>query len=152
MLVDYRPVDHTGVATLRVVGKGNRERYAYLPADHAALVDAWIAARGSAPGPLFQPFARNRVRILRRGLSERAIQQVCASRAREAGIEVFTPHDFRRTTATELNDAGEPLDVIRDVLGHRSIQTTIGYFRNDREAIKRRAATRIKGPRGGGNS
>ena len=39
----------------------------------------------------------------------------------------YTPHSMRHTTATHMLDAGVPLIVVKNFLGHASIQTTQIY-------------------------
>ena len=41
--------------------------------------------------------------------------------------EGYSPHSFRHTTATHMIEAGVPLIVIKNFLGHASIQTTQIY-------------------------
>jgi site-specific recombinase XerC len=50
-LADY---DHAD-GSLRVRGKGNKERRAYLAAGAQAALDDWLQLRGDTPGPLFWP-------------------------------------------------------------------------------------------------
>lgn len=40
----------------------------------------------------------------------------------------FTPHDFRRSRATILNEQGVPIDSIKRLLNHESAETTAGYI------------------------
>lgn len=49
----------------------------------------------------------------------------------KAGIEIKSAHDIRRTVASEMHKNGLPLELIRQYLGHSSIQTTIGYIYNN---------------------
>lgn len=48
------------------------------------------------------------------------------------------PHAFRHTYAQTLADQGVPAPVLRDLMDHRSLNTTMGYYRVG-EAKKRRA-------------
>lgn len=48
--------------------------------------------------------------------------------ARALGLKSITPHDFRHWRATQLINAGTPLDVVQDYLGHRSVETTRAYY------------------------
>ena len=43
----------------------------------------------------------------------------------------LTRHGLRHTGATWLADAGVPLHVLQDILGHASIETTSGYLNPD---------------------
>ena len=38
------------------------------------------------------------------------------------------PHAFRHTYAQTLADQGVPAPVLRDLMDHRSIDTTLGYY------------------------
>ena len=48
--------------------------------------------------------------------------------ARALGLKSISPHDFRHWRATQLINAGTPLDVVQDYLGHRSVETTRAYY------------------------
>jgi len=60
-------------------------------------------------------------------LSKVAIQDVIRQIAIRAGIKNVTPHTFRRTFATHLYDHGAGVEVIKALMGHVWIQTTMGY-------------------------
>lgn len=59
-------------------------------------------------------------------------------RAEEAQIprELSHPHILRHTRAMELLDAGVPLGVVRDILGHALMSTTAIYLRQKRTTIR----------------
>lgn len=59
-----------------------------------------------------------------RTVAWRVVQQA----ARALGLKSITPHDFRHWRATQLINAGTPLDVVQDYLGHRSVETTRAYY------------------------
>jgi hypothetical protein len=101
-----------------------------------------IPHRGAA-GPLLCRVRYARIDLSNR-LSESAVWRLCAKRAGQAGIAQFSPHDFRRTVATRLKQAGAPLSDIASFLGHVSTQTTERYFREDKEAVKRRLVDLLK--------
>lgn len=134
-------------AALRIeAGKGRKGRLAYLDEDAAAWVSAWLELRGDEPGPLLCTM-RNGVLQRSKRLGLPAIRAICARLAAAAGVNHFSPHDFRRTVATDLKAAGVDLADIRDTLGHESITTTARYFRNDKEAAKKRAIAALSTPR-----
>jgi integrase/recombinase XerC len=62
-------------------------------------------------------------------LSKAALQQVVRDVARRAGLKRVSPHTLRRTFATHLHENGASLEVIRALLGHVWIQTTLRYAR-----------------------
>jgi len=47
------------------------------------------------------------------------------------GLAGLRRHDLRHTGATWMADAGVPLHVLREILGHRSLETTRGYLHAD---------------------
>ena len=62
-------------------------------------------------------------------------------RAAEARVVNLTPHDFRRTFATNLLDANIDLVTVRDLMGHSDINTTASYDRRGEQA--RRSAVHV---------
>lgn len=64
-----------------------------------------------------------------RPLSKMAIQQLIKRIACRAGLKGVTPHTFRRTFATHLYDHGAGAEVIKALMGHVWIQTTLNYMK-----------------------
>lgn len=127
---------------LRVLGKGNKERLAYMPAGTWERLNMWIdQVRGEHPGPLF-----NRIRrfdtLTNDRLTDQAVYHILQVRQRQAGIEKCAPHDLRRTFATAMLDNGEDLITVKDAMGHASVTTTQQYDRRG-EARLRRARDRL---------
>ena len=101
--LDIEHLDRTE-ATLRVIGKGNHERVAPMSAGVRTALDAWLTARGDAPGPLLCAMTGKGNRITRRRLHTESIRLIVKRRAGQAGIRFCTPHDLRRTFITSLLD------------------------------------------------
>jgi integrase/recombinase XerD len=91
---------------LTVTGKGRRQRRTALPAGGRRAMAAWLDVRGlEEDGPLFCPVDKaSRVTIRR--MSTQAIYALVDRRARKAGVSHLSPHDGRRTFASDLFDAG----------------------------------------------
>ena len=107
--------------TVRVMGKGGKERV--VPAGDAALqaVDAWLAVRGEERGPLFTNSRGGR-------LTTRSVHRIVKSRARAAGIDRrVTPHTLRHSFATHMLGEGADLRLIQELLGHSRLSTTQRY-------------------------
>lgn len=133
-LADYDP--QTG--SLKVHGKGNRERITYLVNGAALAMADWLQLRGDHPGPLFLPI--NRGHAIGRGrITTQAIYKLMAKRMTEARVADFSPHDMRRTFISDLLDAGADIATVAKMAGHNSVTTTARYDRRG-EATKAQAA------------
>jgi site-specific recombinase XerD len=106
--------------SLRVRGKGNRDRVVPLHAVAIAALESYLAARGRvAPrDPLF---------ISRHGrIGKRPIIMAVSRAGRRLGLPLH-PHLFRHSFATELLNRRADLRVIQTLLGHESLETTEIY-------------------------
>ncbi|MCF2906407.1 tyrosine recombinase XerC [Octadecabacter sp. CECT 8868] len=111
-------------ATLRIMGKGGKERLVpVIPAARAA-VDAYLRACPFPPED-DQPVFRG----ARGGaLYPKAIQSVMAQARMQLGLPATaTPHAMRHSFATHLLNAGGDLRSIQELLGHASLSTTQAY-------------------------
>ena len=140
-LSDFDP--ETGSLTIRH-GKGNKARLAYASNGALAALKAWVAVRGSEPGPLFLAIAKGgAVRSTR--LTDAAVFRAFVSLARRAGVAGFTPHDLRRTFISDLLDAGADIATVAHLAGHANVRTTARYDRRP-EATKRHASSMLHVP------
>ncbi|MFK3663537.1 tyrosine-type recombinase/integrase [Scandinavium sp. NPDC088450] len=122
---------------LRVLGKGNKERIAYLPAGSWHRLLLWVdQIRGEVPGPLFTRIRRHDD-VTDHRMTDQAVYHILGERQRQAGIEKCAPHDIRRTFATTMLDNGEDLITVRDAMGHASVTTTQQYDRRGDERLRR---------------
>jgi integrase len=69
-----------------------------------------------------------------RHMSTAALHQILQKRAIAAGVKDLTVHDFRRTFASELLDAGQDLSTVAALIGHADAQTTARYNRRGERA------------------
>jgi integrase/recombinase XerC len=120
-----------GLGTVRVLGKGDKERV--VPVGDVALeaIDAYLAARGCRGGPLFTN---------RRGgrLTTRSLQRIVGKRAGLLGTSRrVTPHTLRHTFATHMLGEGADLRLIQELLGHRRLSTTQRYTHVSPESLMR---------------
>ena len=109
-------------------GKGNKERIVPLNVE-ARNALAGIVGNSSATA-LFVA-ARGGERLTVRSI-ERTVSDVCAS----AGIAGATPHWLRFTFAKSLERKGVAVEMIRDLLGHESIETTRRYLRSSFDELQ----------------
>ncbi|MEV7808567.1 tyrosine recombinase XerC [Microbispora sp. NPDC088329] len=131
--------------TVRVLGKGRRERTVPfgLPALHA--LDAWCVRgrplwlrEGSGPA-LFLGTRGGRI-------DQGTVRRVVHARlARVEGTPDMGPHGLRHTAATHLLEGGADLRSVQEMLGHASLATTQIYTHVSIERL--RAAYRQAHPR-----
>lgn len=116
--------------TVRVTGKGNKERMVPLGGKAMEALAAWLAVRVA--------LAHNRTRLLDpralfvstrgRRLNTRAVQLLVRRYGiASAGRTDLHPHALRHTCATHLLDGGADLRAIQEMLGHASLSTTQRY-------------------------
>jgi len=121
---------------LKVLGKGNKERLAYMPAGTWQRLQLWTdQVRGEVAGPLFTRIRRFDTLTYDR-LTDQAVYHILQVRQREAGIEKCAPHDLRRTFATAMLDNGEDLITVKDAMGHASVTTTQQYDRRGETRLR----------------
>ena len=125
--------------SLRIEGKGNKERKAYLPEGTQNALSRWLAQRGSAPGPLLTHVNKaGAVRL--KWVSPQLIYRVVGKRLLAAGIDSLTPHDMRRSFISDLLDEGVDLATVARQVGHSNVQTTARYDRRQERALRDAAA------------
>ncbi|MBI5236302.1 MAG: tyrosine recombinase XerC [Deltaproteobacteria bacterium] len=110
--------------TIKVIGKGNKERMAYLGSYARQSLAAYISRarhKAVAAAPLF---AGNNGKAL----TERTAQRLVKRHGEASGItKTPTPHALRHSFATHLLDAGVDLRTIQELLGHAKLSTTQRY-------------------------
>ena len=133
--------EQTGEVLVRK-GKRGKTRRVYLPFDAISFIQRWLGVRGEEEGCLF-------CRIHRGGhlklgqMNSDTVWRIIQKRAKMAGIESFSPHDFRRTFCSDLLDAGVDIVTVQKLAGHSSPVTTAKYDRRGEET-KRRAVQCLK--------
>lgn len=121
--------------SLRVVGKGRRERQVFLTNDWITrLTDAYLKARAALHvGHVHLLFNRHYDPLTAPAMRTRLLKA-----ARHAGVGGrVTPHMLRHTAATQLIEAGVDIRYIQRLLGHSSLSTTEIYTHVSDRALKR---------------
>ena len=105
--------------------KGQVDRVVYLAPDVAKTLRQWQRLQSAPPGYVFPS------RVTRKGgrpLSARQIQNCMTRYLKLAGIaKAYSPHSLRHTFATQLLNAGASLEVVKELMGHRSLDVTLRY-------------------------
>lgn len=133
-------------ATVRLRGKGRKDRAVPLWKATAKLLERWVSEIAVDPGsPLFpNRFGRP---MSRSGVEGRLARAVAAASERQLSLtgKRVSPHTLRHTTAMHLLQAGVDVTVIALWLGHESPETTHQYVEADVE-MKRRVLGRLDEP------
>ena len=122
--------------TLRVVGKGGKERMVPFgqPATRAlaSWLEVWEEIRDPARGPSEPVFLNYRGTRLSVRSIRRIIDRYVEKAALAAGVH---PHTLRHTFATHLLEGGADLRTIQELLGHSSLSTTQRYTHVELERL-----------------
>ncbi len=125
-----------GSGVIKVLGKGGKERRAYLGDYAVSSLRAYIerarskmAGADSGDSPLFIGKGGKTV-------SPRTVQRLVKRYVAKSGInKTPTPHSLRHSFATHLLDAGVDLRSIQEMLGHSKLSTTQRYTRVGIESL-----------------
>jgi len=121
--LDLPDIDREG-RTVRVLGKGSKERIVPFGKTAGAALDRYLEVRQRAAPRTAALF------INARGgrLTDRWIRRIVSERVRQVAIERrLSPHSLRHSFATHLLERGADLRAIQELLGHASLKTTQRY-------------------------
>ena len=136
-------------AQIRLTGKGRKARVVPIMPSTVSLLTEYMHERNI--DPLRQPeqylFAnRQGGQFTRAGISYLIHKYSAQAKSVELGFPVdVSPHTFRHSKAMHMLQAGIPLIIIRDFLGHVDLRTTEIYARIDLE-MKRQALEKMENP------
>lgn len=119
-------------SSVRILGKGRRERVLPLWKETQCAIRAWLAVRPGRVGPeLF--LNRDGRRMTRDGFAYRLRQHVATAERSTPSIAAkqVTPHVLRHSCAMHTLQATGDIRKVALWLGHASIQTTEMYLRAD---------------------
>lgn len=125
--LDVANVD-LSAGTLSILGKGRRERETLtLPPPTAAAIRAWLAVRGTEPGPLVVNMDR---RTKGERLTGAGLYYIVRDLGRRAGVTV-RPHGVRHAAITEaLERTGGNVRAVQRFSRHRDLRTLTAYDDN----------------------
>jgi integrase/recombinase XerC len=124
-------------STIRVMGKGSKERIVPLGQPALKAVDNWI---NKARAELVSEASGSALFIGSRGkrIDQRVARDVVYQAMEAIGSDKkLGPHTLRHSAATHLLEGGADLRTVQEILGHSSLATTQIYTHVSQERIKK---------------
>ena len=120
---------------IRVVGKGNKERFVYFGFPCRKALDVYLAERNkkilSDNRALFGSRNGNRISV-------EAVHRLVKKALLQAGLDAtqFSAHKLRHTAATMMLSGGVDVKTVQEVLGHENLNTTQIYTHIENTELK----------------
>ena len=120
---------------IRVVGKGNKERFVYFGTPCRKAIDAYLIERQKKiltdNRALFGSRNGNRI-------STDAVHRLVKKALLQAGLDStqFSAHKLRHTAATMMLSGGVDVKTVQEVLGHENLNTTQIYTHIENTELK----------------
>lgn len=120
---------------IRVVGKGNKERFVYFGSACRKAIDAYLPIRNkqvlSDNRALFGSRDNNRISVS-------AVHRLVKKALLQAGLDPdqYSAHKLRHTAATMMLSGGVDVKTVQEVLGHENLNTTQIYTHIESTELK----------------
>lgn len=120
---------------IRVVGKGNKERFVYFGSSCRKALDLYLAKRNkkilSDNRAVFGSRNGNRISV-------EAVHRLVKKALLQAGLDStqFSAHKLRHTAATMMLSGGVDVKTVQEVLGHENLNTTQIYTHIENTELK----------------
>ncbi len=125
----------TNSQTMKVLGKGNKERVVPLHPDIKPLIQRYIAARQEVVADGCSAFFITcKGKPIYPKLAYRVVNRYLSM---VTPLQKRSPHVLRHTFATHLLNQGAELNAIKELLGHSNLLATQVYTHNTFEKLKR---------------
>jgi len=127
--LNIEDIDTPG-GTIRVIGKGNKERIVPIGSMAMNAIQIYRHAIQRHEGPLF-------ISKLKKRMSTKAIGDLLKKYLKQSSIPFnVTPHKLRHSFATHMLDNGADLRTVQAMLGHASLSTTQIYTHVTKERLR----------------
>ena len=120
---------------IRVIGKGNKERFVYFGTPCRKAIDAYMEERNQKVltdnRALFGSRNGNRISVT-------AVHRLVEKALKQAGLDStqFSAHKLRHTAATMMLSGGVDVKTVQEVLGHENLNTTQIYTHIENTELK----------------
>ncbi len=120
--------------TVKVRGKGKKERMALLGREAQGAVRRYLDERKDTSGGVTVPLFMNKAGTR---ITDRSVRRIIDKYVRKCSIEQsISPHSIRHSFATHLLNNGADLRSVQELLGHKNLSTTQIYTHLSSQKIK----------------
>jgi integrase/recombinase XerC len=123
--------------TLRVIGKGNKERVVPIGIPALNAINKWL---NEGRSELQNENSENALFLGSRGkrIDQRVVREIVYEAVQSLGNnKKLGPHALRHSAATHLLEGGADLRTVQEILGHSSLATTQIYTHVTQDRIKK---------------
>ena len=131
--LDLVDVDHDR-RTVRVMGKGRKERVVPFGVPAAHALQQWLGVREHFAGPASGGALL--LGVQGRRIDPRTVRTVVDRATVNAGVPRLAPHGLRHSAATHVLEGGADLRAVQELLGHASLATTQRYTHVSAERLR----------------
>lgn len=131
-------------AGIRILGKGKKMRRIGIPKQASKALEKYIVHRklmDKKERHVFSSQTHEKMTISCIEEIFRKYLKSCRSEHPDMFRDSYSPHSMRHTTATHMLEAGVPLVVVKNFLGHASLQTTQIYAEVTQDTMNRQLRT-----------
>lgn len=123
--------------TIRITGKGGKERIVYLNESCKQALSHYMQARRALPH-LVDTDALFVSKRTGKRLTARRVEQIVESCLKNAGLsgKGFSPHKLRHTAATLMYQGGVDMLALKEILGHENVSTTQIYTHINQQQLR----------------
>ena len=123
--------------TIRITGKGNKERLVYLNNACITALEYYLPKRAALPKLVDKQALFVSKRTGKR-LTARRVEQIVARCLQTAGLDGkgYSPHKLRHTAATLMYQGGVDMLALKEILGHENVSTTQIYTHINQEQLR----------------
>lgn len=127
--------------TIKLLGKGNKERIIYINSACKSAIDAYLRVRETP----IKESEKNAFLLSGRNtrLTGRRVEQIVEENLKKAGLSGmgYSPHKLRHTAATLMYQHGNvDIRVLKELLGHANLGTTEIYTHISNKQLEKAAA------------
>lgn len=129
--IQVRDIHFSDKTSIKLLGKGRKARKVTIPTQCAALLKDYLSSENKLASLDSHVFSSQTNEHMTISCVEEIVKKYMKTAKQENPSlfrgKSYTPHSFRHSIAVHMLEAGIPLPVIKNFLGHSSIEVTMIY-------------------------